>query len=116
MIYVGLAIADSMFPEECTVDRLSETPEIVQALVKSQFVNLCNPSHKATLTALRRRHGIDLYETLPERPPVVKLQPDDYVIVISVRGLPRLTDRHEYTDEEVAQATFSFGSWYVHTE
>jgi hypothetical protein len=28
-----------------------------------------------------------------------------------VRGLPRLEDRHEYTEEEVAGATFTFTVW-----
>jgi hypothetical protein len=27
--------------------------------------------------------------------------------------LPRLTDRHEYTDEEIAQATFIFSMYTV---
>ncbi|MBU3924918.1 hypothetical protein KJ854_03200 [Patescibacteria group bacterium] len=35
------------------------------------------------------------------------------MIVMSVRGLPRLTDRHEYTEEEVAKATFAFSVYNV---
>lgn len=37
----------------------------------------------------------------------------DCEIVMGVRGLPRLTDRHEYTDEEIAEATFSFSIYTV---
>lgn len=37
----------------------------------------------------------------------------DSVVVMGVRGLPRLTDRHEYSEEEVAQATFEFHEYTV---
>jgi len=33
-----------------------------------------------------------------------------------VRGLPRLTDRHEYTHEEIAQADFAFHVYEVLSE
>ena len=48
------------------------------------------------------RFGIDV--VIPEKPPIVSLHPGDSVIVMAVRGLPRLEGRHEYTPEEVAGA------------
>jgi hypothetical protein len=35
------------------------------------------------------------------------------MIVMSVRGLPRLTDNRHYTPEEIAGATFVFAKWTV---
>jgi hypothetical protein len=32
---------------------------------------------------------------------------------MGVRGLPRLEGRHEYTEEEIAAATFSFSEYTV---
>ena len=41
------------------------------------------------------------------------LKSGDAVVVMGVRGLPRLTDRHEYTSEEVASASFTFSLYTV---
>jgi hypothetical protein len=60
---------------------------------------------------MRARFG--LHVGVPETPPRVELSIGDAVIVMGVRGLPRLTDRHEYTDEEIAQATFIFSMYTV---
>lgn len=70
-----------------------------------------NPSHAATIAAMRDRYGIDV--PIPTSPPRVELAQCDSIIVMGVRGLPRLTDRHEYTAEEVAQATFQFARYTV---
>ena len=45
----------------------------------------------------------------PEKAPKVSLQRGDSIIVLSIRGLPRET--REFTDAEVADATFAFGIW-----
>jgi hypothetical protein len=109
--YFGFALADSMFSGNCQVTRRVLSVEEVRALVAQGVESCCNPSHKATIDAMRSRFGIDV--PIPETPPQVVLGPGDSVIVMGVRGLPRLTDRHEYTEEEIAQATFSFAMYTV---
>ena len=44
---------------------------------------------------------------------VVALAAGDVLLVLSVTGLPRLTDRHEYTEAEITGASFRFGLWTV---
>ena len=108
--YFGFALADSMFQGDVTITRRSLTPEAVQER-QSSLVPCLNPSHVATINAMRQRFSIDV--AIPERPPQVTLAKGDSVVVMGVRGLPRLTDRHEYSEEEVASATFSFTAYTV---
>lgn len=109
-IYFGFAVADSMFPAECEVHRRPLTPEDARAIAaRPDTVCVANPSHAATIAAARDRFGLTL--DLPAEPPVVALRHGDALVVMSVRGLPRLTDRRDYTAEEVAAATFAFGLW-----
>lgn len=108
--YFGFAVADSMFPKSCVVKReevqVGDLPQLLQD------AEMClNPSHAATILAAKEKFGLEL--NIPEKPPMVKLAVGDEVIVMSVRGLPRLTDRHEYTQEEIESATFEFGLWKV---
>ena len=107
-IYFGFALADSMFAGEGEIRRRSVTVEEVAAR-KSELTPCLNPSHVATISAMRSRFGIDL--AIPETPPKVVLGVGDSVIVMGVRGLPRLTDRHEYTVEEISAATFTFSQY-----
>lgn len=109
--YFGFALADSMFSGECTITRRTLTAEAVKELVQRGVVPCLNPSHEATIKAMQTRFGIDV--PIPEKPPQVSLGNGDAVIVMGVRGLPRLTDRHEYTDEEIANATFGFAVYTV---
>ncbi len=104
--FIGLAIADSMFPENGFFYRHPLTVEEVQKLAKNA-VSCCNPSHANSLVALEKKHGIHV--DAPEKAPKVSLQRGDSIIVLSIRGLPRET--REFTDAEVADATFAFGIW-----
>lgn len=105
--YLGLSFSASMLPAgqvemvktDLTID---EVHEAIEAGVEVCF----NPSHQATIDALWEKHGIEV--AIPETPPRISLQNGDAIIVLQVRGLPRLTDRHEYTDEEIQAANFSF--------
>lgn len=109
--YFSFAIADSMFPAECTVTRTPLTVDEVSKALPT-CVPALNPSHAATIEAARMRYGLDV--TIPPTAPQVALVSGDAVIVMSVRGLPRLdATRHEYTDEEIARATFAFARWEV---
>lgn len=107
MRYIGFAIADSMLPPHCVVRKMPIAPSAVRLMLADSppdqpWVVIGNSSHAATFDALRRRFGIDL--TVPDGAPMVCLRKDDELIVCSVRGLPRLTDRHQYTPEEIELA------------
>lgn len=109
-IFFGFALADSMFEGDCVVTR----KVVDAAFVRKKAAGLIpclNPSHQATIDAMRRRFSIEI--AVPDAPPKVALSPGDAVIVMGVRGLPRLTDRHEYTAEEIAGASFSFSVYTV---
>ena len=108
--YFGFALADSMFQGDCAIQRKSLTADDVGAMA-GELTPCLNPSHQATINAMRSRYGIEV--AIPEAPPKVSLGVGDSVVVMGVRGLPRLTDRHEYTEEEVAAATFSFSEYTV---
>lgn len=108
--YFGFALADSMFVGDCIISRRTLSVEEVK-VVAQDVKSCCNPSHQATIDAMKSRYGIEV--AIPEAPPRVELLSGDSVVVMGVRGLPRLTDRHEYTAEEVAKATFSFAEYTV---
>ncbi len=111
MTYFGFALADSMFSGDCTITRRLLTAEEVQKLVQQGVEPCLNPSHQATIDAMRERFDINV--PIPISPPQVNLKPGDSLVVMGVRGLPRLTDRHEYNAEEIAMATFSFAAYTV---
>lgn len=109
--FFGFALADGMFNGNCNIVRCVLTVEEVKDLVSQGVESCCNPSHKATIDAMRTRYGIDV--AIPETPPRVSLNVGDSVVIMGVRGLPRLTDRHEYTEQEIASASFSFSIYTV---
>lgn len=108
--FFGFALADSMFSGDVVIRRKALTPEEVKAMA-GELIPCLNPSHEATIAAMRTRYGIDI--AIPETPPRVAVNSGDSVVVMGVRGLPRLTDRHEYTEEEIASASFSFSMYTV---
>lgn len=111
--YFGFALADSMFVGDCNVKRRELSIERAKALIEEGVEPCLNPSHKATIDAMKVRFGIDV--EIPEVPPRIQLsQTGDELIVMGVRGLPRLTDRHEYNEEEIANAEFSFSLYKVY--
>jgi hypothetical protein len=109
--FFGFALADSMFSGDCNIRRRKLAAEQVGEKVAQGVESCLNPSHSATISAMRSRFGLDV--DIPFNPPRVVLGVGDSVIVMGVRGLPRLTDRHEYTNEEVAKATFEFNEYSV---
>lgn len=110
--YFGFALWDSMFSGDVVIRRQELTPEQVKLAIARGAIPCCNPSHSATIHAMQSRFGIDV--VIPSEPPRVLLEPGDIIIVMGVRGLPRMTDRHEYTAEEIARATFQFAGYSVH--
>lgn len=113
--FFGFALANGMFDGEQLIHRRPIKVEEVKELAEAGELTPClNPSHQATIDAMRLRYGINV--DIPAQPPKVKLEVYDSVIVMGVQGLPRLTDRHEYTDEEIAQANFEFVEYTVLNE
>lgn len=108
--FFGFALADSMFGGDCLISRRVLSVEEAKNMVEAA-IPCINPSHAATINAMRGHYGIDMI--IPETPPQVKLNKGDSLIVMAVRGLPRLTDRHEYTEDEIVQATFEFTYYTV---
>ncbi len=109
--YFGFAIADAMLPETCTIHRIPLTVEQARKLIDQGVVSCFNPGHEATISAMRARFGISL--PTPESASSIQISTGDRLIVMSVRGLPRLVGRHEYTKDEISSATFSFGLYTI---
>lgn len=111
--YFGFAVADSMFGNSnATIRRSSLTLDHVRYLVETRNIIPClNPSHAATIAAMQSKFGLQI--AIPATPPKVELREGDGLICMSVRGLPRLMDRREYTPEEIEKATFAFSLWEV---
>ena len=104
--FFGFAFSAAMLPTgSVSMEKTDLTAEEVKELLPDCEICL-NPSHVATIEVAKARFGFVL--AIPEVPPRVSLKEGDSVIVMQVRGLPRLTDRHEFTSEEIASATFSF--------
>ena len=113
--YFGFAVADSMFDEleECVVLREKISLEKVKERVVGPegVISCVNKSHEATIDAIKRR--LDIAVEVPKEPPRVSLASGDNLIVVGVRNLPRLTDRREYTNREIAKAKFAFSLYTV---
>lgn len=111
-VYFGFAVSDSMFSGDIEVARSVLDVEAVKLLVRQGVVPCINPSHVPTIAAMREKFGIDV--PVPEKAPQVSLGVGDRLIVMGVRGLPRLdATRHEYTSVEIDSATFTFSVWEV---
>ncbi len=110
-IYFGFAVSDSMFDDNLIVERKTLSVDEVRAILDTEVIPCVNPSHVATLAAMEERFGLRV--EIPATPPRVSLSHGDSLVVMTVQGLPRLTDRHEYTEAEIANATFSFARWSV---
>jgi len=110
--YFGFAISDTMFSGDLTLRRRELNIEQVRELVDKGVISGINPSHKGTVNLLKE---LRLDVEIPKSPPNVQLGPGDELIVMSVRGLPRLTDRHQYTPEELADAEIEYSLWEIDT-
>ena len=109
--FFGFALADNMFNGDCEITRKTLTIDEVKELISRGVTPCLNPSHVTTISAMENFFSIHV--KIPTTPPRVVVNSGDSVIVMGVRGLPRLTDRHEYTDSEIAEATFSFSIYTV---
>ena len=116
--YFGFAVADGMFANTVTqIKRTRLEPAVAIAMLavaeaEGELEPVLNPSHVATIKAMQSRYGIKV--AIPEKAPKVLLGMDKQLVCMSVRGLQRLGEgEREYTDEQVAAATFEFALWNV---
>ncbi|MBD3232150.1 MAG: hypothetical protein GF315_00335 [candidate division Zixibacteria bacterium] len=109
--YFSFSISDNMFEGDCEIKRRELTPDQARKLITPAVESIINPWHESTIEVMRHRYGIEL--PVPGFPPEVRLKSGDRVIVMGVRNLPRLFQRHQYTDEEIANAEFSFSLYTV---
>lgn len=68
--YFGFALADGMFSGNVAIERRVLTVEQVAAKVGRGVESCCNPSHTATIDAMRARYGLNV--PIPATPPRVE--------------------------------------------
>lgn len=100
-----------MFPGNCNIGKRELSVEQAKEMIGAGVVSCLNPSHKASIVVMQSRFGISV--EIPPKAPSVALQVGDNLVVMGVKGLPRLENRHEYTPEEVAGAEFNFALFTV---
>lgn len=109
--FFGFAMSDSMFQGNVRVARTVLSSNQAKEIIAGGVSPCLNKSHAATIAAMKDRFGIQC--EIPPKPPSVLLTRGDKLLVLQVGGLPRLTDRHEYTAEEIEKASFAFSLWEV---
>jgi len=110
-VYFGFAISDSMFNGDCIIHRRAVSLDEARGLIAKGIVSCINPSHRATVEAVRHRLGIEL--PIPETPPKIALESGEAFLLMNMRSLPRLVGRHEYMPEEISVTEFSFALYTV---
>lgn len=109
--FVGLAMSSTMFRGDCTILREELSADEAKGLLSGDVLSCCNPSHSATLVALRERY--DIVVLIPETAPKVTLEPGDSLLVLSARFSRRLNEGEKFSPEEVAAANFEFVVYLV---
>jgi hypothetical protein len=111
VVFIGLAVADSMFPATATVVRRPLDVAEVRQIVAAGVTSCCTPSHATPLVALAQTH--DIVVPVPDKAPFAKLAVGDRLVVLSARFPRRLAEGEVWSKEEVDAATFVFGMWEV---
>lgn len=118
-VFFTFGVSDSMLlgSEGQMILRDQITPEEAKEIIsfaqaRDNLVVGLNPSHAASISVMQKRFGIEV--KIPERAPKIQLQHGNVLVLMGISGLPRLEGRHEYTPEEVAQATFTFSTWRIY--
>lgn len=105
--YVGFAFSDSMIPDNLNAYFSSISVEEMKEFINTEeYISVCNPSHQATIVALKEKFDISI--NIPGRAPKVLLKKGDILYILKPNGIPRLEGRNEYTQKEVDNATFVF--------
>lgn len=100
--YFNTALGLSMLPDgEFSVQTI--TPEAAAAWLLEGHQNVANPNHSNSLQAITQKIDVDMRDAKGGR---ITLEPGDQCLVAQIGGIPRET--REFTDEEIAAATFTF--------
>jgi len=102
-LYFNTAFAIGMVPDGTITVRTVGDEETAEYLRAGVVENVANPAHANTLDAVSRRLGVDVRAAKGGR---VSLQSGDEVLVAEIGNVPRET--REFTDAEIAAATFRF--------
>ena len=76
--YFGFAVADSMFTGDVTIVRRVFSVDEARQVLAGGVVSCCNPSHTATIAAMRARYGLTV--AVPDTPPRVCLAVGDRML------------------------------------
>ena len=111
-VFVGLAMSSTMFSGNCEISRKVLSADEAKSILSGDIISCFNPSHIATIEALRDRFGIEV--AVPEVAPKVVLGQGDSLVVLSARFSRRLNEGEKFTQEEVDSASFEFVEYAVH--
>jgi hypothetical protein len=100
--YFNTTLGVSMLPDG-SINVETITDHEATAYLHGTFENVANPSHANTLDAVSRHLGVNVRGAKGGR---IKLESGDACLVAEISGVPRET--REFTDEEIAAATFTF--------
>ena len=82
-VYLGLAFSAAMLPEgPVEMVKNDLTLNEVHAAIAAGVEVCFNPSHQATIAALREKHGIEI--EIPAEPPRISLGSGDSIIVLQL--------------------------------
>lgn len=114
MFYVSLALSDTMLPDRPTLNpqRVRLSPVRAKALLREwggEVVSALNPSHSATIAAVKERCGVSL--PVGKDAPQIVLAEGDYLLVCQAKFPRRLKEGERYSDLEIACAPISFSLW-----
>ncbi len=111
--FVGLAMSSTMFQGDLLILRRELSPvEVREILARQDVVSCVNPSHKATVDALKKKFGIEV--PIPDGPaPKIVLEPGDSLLVLSANFKRRLAEGEKYSPEEVEAAQYEFALYQV---
>jgi len=105
--YLGLTIANSIFPPTCVIKKeQANIDEIKNSL--NEIIICINVAYKWVLEAFVKKFKISL--TVPQNNPQPSLTQGDTIYVLSVKGL---SEKGEYTEEEINKATFELFKYTV---
>lgn len=118
-VIFAFGVSDSMLlgSEGQMILRDQVSPEQAKEIIsfakaQGNLVVGLNPSHAASIDVMQKRFGIEVQ--IPERAPKIELQHGNVLVLMGISGLPRLEGRHEYTQEEVNNAKFTFSTWRIY--
>lgn len=97
-------------PDNAEIRKRKLEIEEVKNLIQNA-VPCIDPKHSAIIELMTKRLGIAL--DIPTNPPAVNFQEGDALIVMSVRGLPRLTGKQRYSHDEAENASFKFSEYKI---